>query len=266
MNPVSIEELLIYGPDGVNRTKFVVGESPITFNITVSDPFGNLDVSEVRVAIYNETHVLLNRTAEAVLNRTGLTAAYQVVWDPEGIRPGNYTLEVEAVDNSGLSDARTSLLEFVSLEVGNWSYSPGEVRPGIQTVLNISFTNVGTDTIYNVSLRVLDPSGFIIEPSEIYVGDLRPGETKVVSFNITVPPDLGVGRRIVKLSLAFYDFKGAYYQAEVGLDIEVVKPAGPQAPQNPTKPAQPNFAMAGVSAAVVVCVAALAALLLRRRH
>ena len=223
VNPISIEELLIYGPDGVNRTKFVVRERPITFNITVSDPFGNLDVSVVRVAIYNETHVILDRTAEAVSNRTALTTVYQVVWDPEGIRPGNYTLEVEAVDNSGLSDARTGLLEFVSLGVGSWSYSPREVRPGIQTVLNASFTNIGTDTIYNASLKVLDPGGFIIEPSEVYVGDLRPGETRAISLNMTVPPGLGVGRRIVKLSLAFYDFRGACYQAEVGLGIEVVK-------------------------------------------
>ena len=223
VNPISIEELLIYGPDAVNRTKFVIGEGPITFNITVSDPFGNLDVSEVRVTVYNETHVLFNRTAEALTNRTAFTAVYQAAWDPEGVKPGNYTVEVRAVDNSGLSDVRTGLLKFVSLGVGNWSYSPKEVKPGLETVLVVSFTNIGTDVIYNASLSVLDPGGFIIEPSEVRVGNLEPGEAKAVSFNMTVPQDLGVGRRTIRLSLAFYDFRGFCHRAEVGLELEVMR-------------------------------------------
>ena len=152
-----IEGVAILGPDGSNRTEFILGESPITFNISVSDPLGNLDVAEVRVSVFNATHVLFNRTAEAITNRTAFTAWYVATWEPEGLALGNYTVEVRARDNSGNTAHREVGLEFVVVRIGNWSYAPSSIKIGMEGRLEFSFTNLGLSRLKCLRTKRLHP-------------------------------------------------------------------------------------------------------------
>ncbi|RLI12935.1 hypothetical protein DRO33_01985, partial [Candidatus Bathyarchaeota archaeon] len=54
---------IYYEGEGANRTKFYIDESPICFEVEVSDPLSNLDVAEVRVVVRNDTHTVFDGEA-----------------------------------------------------------------------------------------------------------------------------------------------------------------------------------------------------------
>ncbi len=214
--------MALYGPDGAERAKFYVSEGPLTFNISVSDPFSNFDVVEVRVVVHNSTHTVLDEPAEAYTDRHAYKAWYRLVWHPQGVGPGNYTVEVRARDNSGNEDVRTFEVKFVLLKVANFTCTPSWLKKGLgDQPLCVSFENGGNDMMYNVSLVVANACDILLKPDWVEVGDLEAGGRFAFNFTARVPEDAGVGPRNITFLLVYTDFRGVWHEENLTVQVYV---------------------------------------------
>jgi len=215
-----LSSVSIRAPDGQNRTKFYVDEAPIEFEVSVSDPFSNLDVAEVRVLVYNSTHVLLNRTAEAITSRRALTTQYALSWYPIGVAPGSYTAEVSVVDNSGNRDVRAQELKFVLLKVSDWAWTPSWLKRGFDgQELCISFSNGGNDVMYDVIIYVVNSCDIVLEPLSASLGDLGPGEELSLNLTASVPADVELGARNMSFCVEYSDFRGVRHRENLTAEV-----------------------------------------------
>ncbi len=63
----------------------------------------------------------------------------------------------------------------------------GYINSGETNPINITITNQGDAQTSNSKIRLTSQSPLKIEPEEVDIGTLNPGETKTVTFNITAP-------------------------------------------------------------------------------
>jgi len=217
-----LASLAVRGPDGQNRTKFYVDEAPIRFEISVSDPFSNLDVAEVRVLIYNSTHVLLNRTAEAITDRRALTTRYALSWYPSGVAPGEYMTDVSVVDNSGNRDVRTMELKMVFLEVSNISWTPRWFKKGLdEQELCLSFSNGGNDVMYDAVLYVVNSSDISLNPTNASLGHIGPGEERSLNLTVSIPAEAELGTKVLLFKIEYSDFRGVGHEENFTISVQV---------------------------------------------
>ena len=217
-----LRSLVVRAPDGQSRTKFYIDEAPVRFEISVSDPFSNLDVAEVRVLVYNSTHVLLNRTAEPITEKRAFMTNYTLSWYPSGVAPGEYTAEVSVIDNSGNEDVETVELEFVFLTISNVSWAPRWLKKGLGgQELRLSFSNGGNDMMYDVVLYVVNSCDISLEPSSALLGQLGPGGECSLNLTASVPVDAELGTRILLFRVEYSDFRGIRHEENFTIDVQV---------------------------------------------
>ena len=219
------EVLICHGPSGENRTKFYVDESPVSFEIEVSDPLSNLDVDEVRLLIYNATHTLLDAQAEAITDRSAYETRYLTTWGLDDVSAGDYTAEVRAVDNSGIEVARSFELKIVELHVADWSYAPTELARGLEEEqeLAISFSNGGNDVMYAVKLWLLEDAGLEVSPTFCSIGDLGPSDACSIDLSVYVPSGVELGPKQLVFMVAYNDFRGIEHQEQLAANLTITK-------------------------------------------
>ncbi len=224
LDHVRISGVSVLTPDGENRTVLYQGEGPVVLNISITDPFGNLDVAEVRLRVRNETGgVVFEALAQPTTNRTAYEAWYAATWDPSGLAPGDYVLEVGAADNSGIKDNRTLHISIVELRLALLSYAPKAVKLGSNATLSIELANNGTTTMFNLTLSVLEPDGLLLEPEELLLGDLGPGDAVLANFTLKAPVELGAGLRHPVLRATYADFRGVEHTTDLELTLELAR-------------------------------------------
>jgi len=217
-----LTSLVVKSPDGQNRTKFYVGEGPVRFEISASDPFSNLDVTEVRVLIYNSTHILLNSTAEALTDKRAFKTDYALSWHPSGVAPGEYTAEVSVVDNSGNEDMQALELKFVSLAISNISWTPRWLKRGLsEQDIRLSFSNGGNDLMYDVMLYVVNSCDISLGPQSTFLGHIGPGEERSLNLTASVPADAELGTRELLFRAEYSDFRGVRHQENFTIEVQV---------------------------------------------
>jgi hypothetical protein len=102
-----------------------------------------------------------------------------------------YPVDVVVVYQNNEGDFITSRSDTVGIPVGGkvefTVISPsGEMNPGNKKVITVEYKNTGDTTVYSAQARISAVDPFTSNDDIAYIGDLKPGESRVVSFVISV--------------------------------------------------------------------------------
>jgi len=102
-----------------------------------------------------------------------------------------YPVDVVVVYQNYEGDFITSRSDTVGIPVGGKvDFSiispPGEMNPGNKKVMNVEYKNTGDTAIYSAQARISAVDPFTSNDDTAYIGDLIPGESKTVSFVVSV--------------------------------------------------------------------------------
>jgi hypothetical protein len=102
-----------------------------------------------------------------------------------------YPIDVVVVYQNNEGDFITSRSDTVGIPVGGkvefMVISPsGEMNPGNKKIITVEYRNTGDTAVYSAQARISAVDPFTSNDDTAYIGDLKPGESKVVSFVISV--------------------------------------------------------------------------------
>ena len=66
--------------------------------------------------------------------------------------------------------------------------SPPRVNPGQTAVLQVTYQNVGTATVYSAQAEISAVNPFTSDDDTAFLGDLAPGQSATARFDVTVDP------------------------------------------------------------------------------
>lgn len=102
--------------------------------------------------------------------------------------------------------------------------APVDIKCGRSCVANLTLTNNGSVTARDAIVRMnaLDP--FTVSYDTMYLGDMKPGETRNTTFGIKVKPDAVPGTYYVTLEIKYYDSKDDPHVTKVIRKAVVIDP------------------------------------------
>jgi hypothetical protein len=103
----------------------------------------------------------------------------------------SYPVDVVVVYQNYEGDFITSQSDTVGIPVGGKVEftvisPPGEMNPGNKKVIPVEYKNIGDTAVYSAQARISAVDPFTSSDDTAYIGDLKPGESKAVSFIISV--------------------------------------------------------------------------------
>jgi len=97
------------------------------------------------------------------------------------------------------------------------------VRAIGENSLGVSFTNGGNENMRQAVLAVADSGGLAIEPGEVELGDVNPGEQVSASFAVSSPASVTLGTTQIRFSLSFIDYAGVPHEEDIYGEVEVYR-------------------------------------------
>ncbi|MGA2918268.1 COG1361 S-layer family protein [Methanoregula sp.] len=102
-----------------------------------------------------------------------------------------YPVDVVVIYQNDEGDFVTSRSDTVGIPVGGKIdfdiISPAaEMNPGNKQVINVEYKNTGDTTVYSAQARISAVDPFTSDDDIAYIGDLQPGESRTVSYIMTV--------------------------------------------------------------------------------
>lgn len=146
--------------------------------------------------------------------------------------PATYSYKVELWwENYGdhlLVDAKEFNIEVVKLWVSNWSSPLLSVERGFEANdLSVTFSNGGTDYMYNVVLSVVDSSGLMVTPQEQNLGNINVGGTKTATFSVKAGGDMAPKDYQITFEIAYDDLREVThietFQANVNVSSNLIR-------------------------------------------
>jgi len=108
-------------------------------------------------------------------------------------------------------------------EISGWQANSRVVRAQGENLLAAAFTNGGNADMRKAVLSVADSGGLTIAPSEVELGDVKPGENASAIFTVSSPASVRIGTTQVQFSLSFIDYAGVSHTETVPGDVEVYR-------------------------------------------
>ena len=143
-----------------------------------------------------------------------------------------YPIDVVVVYQNNEGDFITSRSDTVGIPVGgkvDFSIiSPaGEMNPGNKNVLNVQYKNTGDTTIYSAQARISAVDPFTSNDDTAYIGDLKPGESKTVSFVISLDRTATIKEYGLDSEIRYRDaLENTYVSDTMKVKVNVTSPAG----------------------------------------
>ena len=143
-----------------------------------------------------------------------------------------YPIDVVVVYQNNEGDFVTSRSDTVGIPVGgkvDFSIiSPaGEMNPGNKNVLNVQYKNTGDTTIYSAQARISAVDPFTSNDDTAYIGDLKPGESKTVSFVISLDRTATIKEYGLDSEIRYRDaLENTYVSDTMKVKVNVTSPAG----------------------------------------
>ena len=105
-----------------------------------------------------------------------------------------YPVDVIVIYQNDEGDFVTSQTETVGVDVGNKVdftilSSPAEMSPGSKQTILVEYQNTGNSTIESAEARISIVDPFTSTSDVAYLGDLKPGQSAVASFQLSVASD-----------------------------------------------------------------------------
>ncbi len=143
-----------------------------------------------------------------------------------------YPVDVVVIYQNNEGDFITSRSDTVGIPVGgkvDFSLiSPhGEMNPGTKKVLNVEYKNTGDTTIYSAQARISAVDPFTSNDDIAYIGDLKPGESKTVSFVVSVDRTATIKEYGLDSEIRYRDaLDNTYISDTMKVSVDVTTPAG----------------------------------------
>lgn len=102
-----------------------------------------------------------------------------------------YPVDVVVVYKNTEGDYITSRSDTIGIPVGGKVdfmviSPPAEMNPGNKKIVNIEYKNIGDTTIYSAQSRISAVDPFTSNDDIAYLGELRPGQSAIASYEVTV--------------------------------------------------------------------------------
>ena len=143
-----------------------------------------------------------------------------------------YPVDVVVIYQNNEGDFITSRSDTVGIPVGgkvDFSLiSPsGEMNPGTKKVLNVEYKNTGDTTIYSAQARISAVDPFTSNDDIAYIGDLKPGESKTVSFVVRADRTATIKEYGLDSEIRYRDaLDNTYISDTMKVSVDVTTPAG----------------------------------------
>jgi hypothetical protein len=143
-----------------------------------------------------------------------------------------YPVDVVVVYQNNEGDFITSRSNTVGIPVGGevdfaLISPPREMNPGTKKVLNVEYKNTGDTIIYSAQARINAVDPFTSNDDIAYIGDLKPGESKTVSFVVSVDRTATIKEYGLDSEIRYRDaLDNTYISDTMKVSVDVTKPAG----------------------------------------
>jgi hypothetical protein len=143
-----------------------------------------------------------------------------------------YPVDVVVIYQNNEGDFLTSRSDTVGIPVGgkvdfSLISPPGEMNPGTKKVLNVEYKNTGDTTIYSAQARISAVDPFTSNDDIAYIGDLKPGESKTVSFVVRVDRTATIKEYGLDSEIRYRDaLDNTYISDTMKVSVDVTTPAG----------------------------------------
>ena len=146
--------------------------------------------------------------------------------------PQTYPIDVVVVYQNNEGDFITSRNDTIGIPVGGKVAfkaisPPGEMNPGNKKVITVEYRNTGDTPVYSAQARISAVDPFTSNDDTAYIGDLKPGESRVVSFIISVDRTATLKEYGLDSEIRYRDaLENAYVSDTMKVMIKVTAPTG----------------------------------------
>jgi hypothetical protein len=143
-----------------------------------------------------------------------------------------YPVDVVVVYQNNEGDFITSRSDTVGIPVGGKvDFSilspPGEMNPGNKKVLDVEYKNIGDTAIYSAQARISAVDPFTSNDDTAFIGDLKPGESKTVSFVVSVDRTATIKEYGLDSEIRYRDaLDNTYISDTMKVKVDVTAPTG----------------------------------------
>lgn len=143
-----------------------------------------------------------------------------------------YPVDVVVVYQNYEGDFITSRSDTVGIPVGGKAdfsiiSPPAEMNPGNRKVVNVEYKNTGDTAIYSAQARISAVDPFTSNDDIAYIGDLKSGESKTVSFVVSVDRTATIKEYGLDSEIRYRDaLDNTYISDTIKVKINVISPAG----------------------------------------
>jgi hypothetical protein len=143
-----------------------------------------------------------------------------------------YPVDIVVVYQNNEGDFITSRSDTVGIPVGGKvDFSiispPGVMNPGNKKVITVEYKNTGDTAIYSAQARISAVDPFTSNDDTAYIGDLRAGESKAVSFVVSVDRTATVKEYGLDSEIRYRDaLDNTYISDTMKVKIDVTAPEG----------------------------------------
>jgi hypothetical protein len=104
---------------------------------------------------------------------------------------------------------------------------PAEMNPGNKNIISVEYKNTGETTIYSAQSRISAVDPFTSNDDIAYLGDLKPGESAVASYEVSVDRSATIKEYGLDSEIRYRDaLDNTYISDTMKVKINVNSPAG----------------------------------------
>ncbi|MGB9176198.1 MAG: S-layer protein, partial [Methanoregula sp.] len=143
-----------------------------------------------------------------------------------------YPIDVFVVYQNYEGDVITSRSDTVGIPVGGkvefTVISPSaEMNPGNKKIITVEYKNTGDTAVYSAQARISAVDPFTSNDDTAYIGDLKPGESKALSFVISVDRTATLKEYGLDSEIRYRDaIENTYISDTMKVNITVISPTG----------------------------------------
>ena len=146
--------------------------------------------------------------------------------------PQVYPVNVEVVYKNKEGEFITSRNDTVGVAVGEKVVfeiisHPEEINPGNKKIINVEYKNAGKTTIYSTQARISAVDPFTSNDDIAFLGDLRPGESAIASYEVIVDRSATIKEYGLDSEIRYRDaLDNTYISDTMKVKITVSSPVG----------------------------------------
>ena len=143
-----------------------------------------------------------------------------------------YPIDVVVVYQNNEGDFVTSRSDTVGVSVGGKAdfavvSPPSEMNPGNKKVITVEYKNTGDTTVKSAQARISAVDPFTSNDDIAYIGDLKPGESRTVSYIMSVDRSATIKEYGLDSEIRYRDeLDNTYISDTMKVKVDVTNPAG----------------------------------------